>query len=105
MQKAAESTSAPATRRAAASRRSPRVFSRATVLAAAIVAASVVVVLVGALSLIRGDLSDYVDEVAESRLEQVTEAARLANEELARLDRDLERVGRLAEAERDPERR
>ncbi|HVY48809.1 MAG TPA: response regulator [Minicystis sp.] len=77
------------------------ILSRGTVVAAALVCAAVVAVLLGALSFIRRDLAEVVDQFAESRLDQVSEAARLAETDLDQLEHDLAVAGRLADATDD----
>src|SRR6266436_3580093 len=74
------------------------VLSRGTIVAAFVVCALVGAVLFGALQIIRQDLAQFVDQFGENRLEQVSEAARVAARDLEQLEQDLTVAGRLADA-------
>jgi two-component system, NtrC family, sensor histidine kinase HydH len=76
--------------------------TRSTVLALVLVCALLACVLAGTVHLIRENRADLVDQFAARRLTQVTEAARLIDEDLDDIGDDLVVAGKLVRTAESP---
>jgi two-component system, NtrC family, sensor histidine kinase HydH len=76
--------------------------TRSTVLALVLVCALLACVLAGTVHLIRENRADLVDQFAARRLTQITEAARIIDEDLDDIDDDLVVAGKLVRTAESP---